>query len=238
MSQSAASSRYDAAHSQDDRQEQPGDSSNKYPSRLRVEPGLRHSSAPVMHSRSSGVAQSNPSAGDPLNTALYIGDMHWWTSDQHIRELCLRVGIDVPLRSISFSEHKVNGKSKGLAFVDFESHEMARKVQSWLETHDFQSKRVTTKLGAGGAGGAGVTPFRTLPKEPHVRTGVGNATRRDENSPGQVGGQSRARDSGGSRSVSDSVMWRQSKEAVEPSKSSRGNNTKPAAANNNWRSRA
>ncbi|SCV68392.1 BQ2448_513 [Microbotryum intermedium] len=252
MSQIAASYRSEA-HSLDDREKHPGDLSNKYPPGLRADPGTRHASAPVMRSRSSGAFQSEVSSGDTRNTALYIGEMHWvgeclgqrcekhrtralstrndrqWTSDQHIRDLCLRVGIDVPLRNISFSEHKVNGKSKGLAFVDFESNELARKVQSWLETHGFQSKKVTAKLGVGGTG---VTPFRTLPK------GAGNALHRDENSASQTGGQSRAGDSAGTRSVSDSMMWRQSKEKVEPSKTNRGPNTKPAVSNNNWRSRA
>lgn len=36
-----------------------------------------------------------------------------WTSDKHIMTVCKDIGAPIGLKDVCFSEHKVNGKSKG-----------------------------------------------------------------------------------------------------------------------------
>jgi hypothetical protein len=51
---------------------------------------------------------------DPDATpALFVSDLFWWTTDDDIRGWVKQSGSEDELKDVTFSEHKVNGKSKG-----------------------------------------------------------------------------------------------------------------------------
>jgi hypothetical protein len=51
---------------------------------------------------------------DPGATAaLFISDVPWWITDDEMRGWAHQSGCEEELEEITFSEHKVNGKSKG-----------------------------------------------------------------------------------------------------------------------------
>ena len=51
---------------------------------------------------------------DPnASTALLVSELHWWVNDDDIRGWANQCRCEDELEEITFSEHKVNGKSKG-----------------------------------------------------------------------------------------------------------------------------
>lgn len=100
-------------------------------------------------------------------TAIFISDLQWWSTDDDIRGWVNQSKCEDELKDITFSEHKVNGKSKGQAFVEFNSPQAATAVKRKIESHgDGQphAKKYTVTYTS-----AASNPYRTLPKDTLVR---------------------------------------------------------------------
>ena len=105
-------------------------------------------------------------------SALLLSDLHWYTTEDDIREWAHDAGAEDELRDITFSEHKVNGKSKGQAFVEFSSPQASTAVKYWVE----RLASANSNEGPSSArrfqvafAGAGSNPFKTLPKDAPAR---------------------------------------------------------------------
>jgi len=72
---------------------------------------------------------------DPAATsALSLSELNWWTSEEDIRGWANDCGVEDQLAEITFNEHKVNGKSKGQAFIEFSSAAAATAVKHKVES--------------------------------------------------------------------------------------------------------
>lgn len=64
-----------------------------------------------------GVKRKGGSDDRPIDpgatSAILISELHWWNTDDDIRGWINQAQVEDELKDITFSEHKVNGKSKG-----------------------------------------------------------------------------------------------------------------------------
>lgn len=72
---------------------------------------------PKQAPQQQGVKRKEGSDERPIDpgatTALLISELHWWNTDDDIRGWINQAQVEDELKDITFSEHKVNGKSKG-----------------------------------------------------------------------------------------------------------------------------
>lgn len=101
---------YDGGHHEEDMDAGHGDDQS------------HHNSNSNSHSApQQGVKRKEGSDERPVDpgatTAIMISDLSWWNTDDDIRGWVRRANCEDELKDITFSEHKVNGKSKGCVAV-------------------------------------------------------------------------------------------------------------------------
>ena len=65
--------------------------------------------------------------------ALRLTELQWWTTEEDLRSYCAKAGVEDQLKELSFGEHKIDGKSRGEAYLEFESASAAEKVKTEVE---------------------------------------------------------------------------------------------------------
>lgn len=152
-------------------------------------------SIPKQAPQQQGVKRKEGSDDRPIDpgatTALTISELHWWNTDDDIRGWVNQAECEDELKEITFSEHKVNGKSKGQAYVEFTTQQAAtaakHKIESFGEGQQYVKKHVVTYSNPNN------NPFKTLPKDVPARadkSGPGNRSSGPYNSNQSNGGSS------------------------------------------------
>ncbi|KAK2629699.1 hypothetical protein QTJ16_000519 [Diplocarpon rosae] len=172
------------------------------------ESGADSLNIPKKAPQQQGVKRKEGSDERPIDpgatTALLISDLNWWNTDDDVRGWVNQAQVEDEMKDITFSEHKVNGKSKGQAYVEFTSQQAAtaakHKIDAFGEGQQYVKKHTVTYSNPN------VNPFRTLPKDaparagkdgPNNRASSGNYNNdRGNNQNGNFGGNFRGRTPG------------------------------------------
>lgn len=103
---------------------------------------------PKQAPQQQGVKRKEGSDDRPIDpgatTALMISELHWWNTDDDIRGWVNQAMVEDELKEITFSEHKVNGKSKG--FVASASSHPANSSNYFCVTDKHTSNLPHSKL--------------------------------------------------------------------------------------------
>ncbi|KAJ3114309.1 hypothetical protein HDU96_002274 [Phlyctochytrium bullatum] len=124
---------------------------NSFTSNPSTRAGNQQASGPGSSQRTSSSGPSHALPPNPLNTgprALYVNELSWWTTDEELRLIAGDAGVGDQLgaRDIIFYEHKINGKSRGLVYMEFRTHSAAKTFKELLDKMEIHGKRPVTML--------------------------------------------------------------------------------------------
>ncbi|XWS37314.1 hypothetical protein CRYUN_Cryun19dG0032500 [Craigia yunnanensis] len=82
-----------------------------------------------------GVAVSAGGSGG--GTILFVGDLHWWTTDAELESELCKYG---PVKEVKFFDEKASGKSKGYCQVEFYDPAAATACKEGMNGHMFNGR--------------------------------------------------------------------------------------------------
>ncbi|KAJ4298585.1 hypothetical protein N0V88_003615 [Collariella sp. IMI 366227] len=125
--------------------------------------------------RQQGVKRKEGADDRPVDpgasTALLISELNWWNTDDDIRGWVRQAGCEHELVDITFSEHKINGKSKGQAYLKFTCEQAATLTKHQIENMSNEGNPPGQRRHSVVYSQPTFNPFRTLPKDAPNRGG-------------------------------------------------------------------
>ncbi|WVZ86024.1 hypothetical protein U9M48_032871 [Paspalum notatum var. saurae] len=107
-------------------------------------PALRHHQPPPQRPPRGG--GDSYSSALPRCTALYISELHWWTTDEEVEAALAAHGAAAALYGLRFYNEKQTGKSRGICRADFLHHAAAASAAAVLHGHAFHGRRCVASL--------------------------------------------------------------------------------------------
>ncbi|KAE8736265.1 mitochondrial-processing peptidase subunit alpha-like [Hibiscus syriacus] len=83
-----------------------------------------------------GVGANGGAAGGG-RTILFVGDLHWWTTDTELESELCKYG---PVKEVKFFDEKASGKSKGYCQVEFYDPAVATACKEGMNGHVFNGR--------------------------------------------------------------------------------------------------
>ena len=79
-----------------------------------------------------------------MSGRLYVGNLPYSVSEELLRELFMSVG---EVTNVSIIKDRETGRSKGFAFVEMASDDLARQAISRLNGHEISGRAITVAEG-------------------------------------------------------------------------------------------
>lgn len=118
------------------------------------------------------------------STALLIQTFDWWVNEEDVRGYAVDVDEESAIKLVVFDEHKVNGKSKGVVYIDFNSIEAATKVKAHVEqTGKGENQQPLSVIFVSST----PNPFRTFTKNMNHNNNHHNSGNNNRGRPGNFG---------------------------------------------------
>jgi len=73
-----------------------------------------------------------------MNKKLYVGNLSYGTTEEGLRELFAQFG---EIKAVNIIVDRVTGRSKGFAFVEFETEDSAKEALS-LDGQEFEDRQL------------------------------------------------------------------------------------------------
>ncbi|KAF2007243.1 hypothetical protein P154DRAFT_592462 [Amniculicola lignicola CBS 123094] len=131
-----------------------------------------HAQPPKQAPRQQGIKRKQGEDDDrPLDpgatAALMVNDLNWWVAEDDIRGWANQSGCEDELVEITYNEHKVNGKSKGQVYIQFQTAQAATALKHQID--QFYKDQAHVKKPTAIFNPPHVNPFKTLPKDVPAR---------------------------------------------------------------------
>ncbi|KAL1565237.1 cleavage and polyadenylation specificity factor subunit 6-like [Salvia divinorum] len=104
---------------------------------LQIPPNQMNSNANVNVNRSMDDEYMVRPSVENGNTMLFVGELHWWTTDSEIESVLIQFG---KVKEIKFFDERASGKSKGYCQVEFYDYAAASACKEGMNGHIFNGR--------------------------------------------------------------------------------------------------